>query len=548
MKNSVLTGLVTGIFVFTFNAVYAQQWDVWVGDSITTYSTPKGVIWTLKKEGDSLLVGGTFSHIGQQSINSMAVWNGNTWNGIGNGLPSALPSGYGAAIQAFGRFTNQLYAAGDINGWLLPIKAICKFDDPDWLILDTSNINGEVHTIIEYDSLLFVGGGFSIYPTTPYIENIATYNDSGWEYVGWPGRPRDFCIYNGDLYAGTWYYGIRKWEGGTNWSIPFGGVWGSVECAIVDTFNNFLYISGTFQSVGGGSSGSSSSLLTRNVAMWDGRNWNAFGNELYGTVEEIEIYQSQLFAAGYFQVNQITGDTLNFIACWNGQHWVSLENGTNNSVNSLEIYRDTLFVGGHFDTISNQKCYGLAKWYMPPDTDCTYLQPRAFVLDDTLTLWQGHAGAQFYNNNAYADSWYWDFGDGFYSTEKDPLHDYTDTGIYNVSVTVSHNGCTKTATNTVLVEINTGTEQSEKWDYGFKIYPNPTSDEIIVECNMPQNVKGEIKTFNNYGSVRGTFPLQYGQNKIQIKSDEIPTGISLCGLNIEGKQVLIEKVVKLIND
>ncbi len=101
-----------------------------------------------------------------------------------------------------------------------------------------------------------------------------------------------------------------------------------------------------------------------------------------------------------------------------------------------------------------------------------------------------------------------------------------------------YSNCYKTS---VSEEIN---NDLTEWDYNFKVYPNPTTGDIIVECNMPSNLIGEIKTFNSYGFVRGTFSLHSGQNKLVIKSEEIPTGISLCGLYIEGKQVLIKKVVK----
>ncbi|ETA69016.1 PDK repeat-containing protein [Methanolobus tindarius DSM 2278] len=44
----------------------------------------------------------------------------------------------------------------------------------------------------------------------------------------------------------------------------------------------------------------------------------------------------------------------------------------------------------------------------------------------------------FYENSGYADSWYWNFGDGNTSTEQNPIHTYSNAGTYNVEVNVSN--------------------------------------------------------------------------------------------------------------
>lgn len=51
-------------------------------------------------------------------------------------------------------------------------------------------------------------------------------------------------------------------------------------------------------------------------------------------------------------------------------------------------------------------------------------------------------------------SWYWDFGDGEYSTEKEPLHTYKSPGIYSVHLTVksSFNTHTEYKANYIIVE------------------------------------------------------------------------------------------------
>jgi len=48
-------------------------------------------------------------------------------------------------------------------------------------------------------------------------------------------------------------------------------------------------------------------------------------------------------------------------------------------------------------------------------------------------------------------TWSWDFGDGATSTERNPAHTYTDSGIYTVSLTVTGPGGTDTEAKTDFI-------------------------------------------------------------------------------------------------
>jgi PKD repeat protein len=69
-----------------------------------------------------------------------------------------------------------------------------------------------------------------------------------------------------------------------------------------------------------------------------------------------------------------------------------------------------------------------------PVADFSYEStPPANVQDGTVT---------FTNLTIYGDTYYWDFGDGFFSTEKDPVHRYDINGPITVSLLVSNSaGC-----------------------------------------------------------------------------------------------------------
>jgi gliding motility-associated-like protein len=57
-------------------------------------------------------------------------------------------------------------------------------------------------------------------------------------------------------------------------------------------------------------------------------------------------------------------------------------------------------------------------------------------------------------SSARKTSWLWNFGDGTTSTQQNPLHNYTTTGLYNVTLTVGTEfGCTESVTRTGFIRV-----------------------------------------------------------------------------------------------
>lgn len=54
-----------------------------------------------------------------------------------------------------------------------------------------------------------------------------------------------------------------------------------------------------------------------------------------------------------------------------------------------------------------------------------------------------------------ATAWVWDFGDGFTSTQQNPTHIYTSTGLFTVSLTITNsNGCVQTESRNAYVQVS----------------------------------------------------------------------------------------------
>ncbi len=78
---------------------------------------------------------------------------------------------------------------------------------------------------------------------------------------------------------------------------------------------------------------------------------------------------------------------------------------------------------------------------------------------------------QSYDNNGYITSWYWDFGDGNFSSFQHPTHSYEHSNIYEVSLTITNNnGQVDTETKTIMVNLLEVNDINQSlFDHGFPI-------------------------------------------------------------------------------
>ena len=296
---------------------------------------------------------------------------------------------------------------------------------------------------------------------------------------------------------------------------------------VVDTINNFLYVS----------SQEYSTDTTSGLKRWDGYNWDDLhipGTNFYPF--KLCMYHKELFASLFFNIDTI-------LMHYDGNSWYNIP-GLNETVFDMCVYNDDLYIAGPFTMAGTDSVNGIVALHVEPPTGCNWLIPRVFANSDTFYLGGGNANVQFYNNNAYVQTWQWDFGDSGTDNVKDPLHSYTAAGTYTATVTVTDSGCVKTAQKIITILNGSGLEEYTKENLGFKLYPNPTTGGITVECKLPVNNTSELRAFSTYGSLQDTYPLQPGYNKVEIPAGKWDSGVSIVGLYVNGKQVLMEKVVK----
>lgn len=135
----------------------------------------------------------------------------------------------------------------------------------------------------------------------------------------------------------------------------------------------------------------------------------------------------------------------------------------------------------------------------------------------------------------------WDFGDGQYSLEAEPVHIYGKSGTYNVKLeVVDENGCDEVipAAEPVIVQSVTNVEEAGLAFFRAVASPNPFLNVIRLEVNSASQGKFKLRLRDAYGRLiwRDKVNLNSGDNELTLDTDltALPDGIYI--LEVEGKK------------
>lgn len=233
-----------------------------------------------------------------------------------------------------------------------------------------SNIGAPIiYAAAYFNNTIFVGGYFSTQNVFENeVKNLAMLNGSNWISVGRgvAGTVSSLLTVNNVLWIGGSFtesadpatfgnavplLALAAWNGTTLYSpapVLTNGVGGTPSIKAMALVNgNTVIIGGSFQSAG--------SVLVRNIAAWDGNNWNALGAGVDSLVTCLLVFQNTIVVGGTFAY---AGNIIaNNIALYdmNIGRWRSLSGtygtGVNGAVTALAIDQDlnSLFIAGSFN-------------------------------------------------------------------------------------------------------------------------------------------------------------------------------------------------------
>ncbi len=327
-------------------------------------------VHALAETGEGLIAGGKFTSAGGNPANRIARWNGTLWSPLGAGMTQTTTAS--SAVYALLRHENRLYAGGSFSvAGGRPANSIAAWDGTSWEPLgDGITLNPAVRTLAIDNNFLYAGGQFGRAGGSP-AEGIARWNGASWSAldVGVQGSLNTavyaLAVTGGAVYAGgafsvvgDYYAGpaairavcIAKWRNEAWSAFESRGVDSGIDAMALG--DRKLYVAGGFTKAGG--------VDARYIAQWDGRRWSPLGSGLDGGAAKLLPHKGGLYAGGGFRT--AGGIPVNRIAYWNGSEWSALGSGMDFPVHDMLIRDTELFASGAFTLAGGVSASRIARW------------------------------------------------------------------------------------------------------------------------------------------------------------------------------------------
>jgi hypothetical protein len=293
-----------------------------------------GDVQALAVSGSNLFVGGSFSQVcgntacnsGNLTVNNIAQWNGSDWSALGSGVDNPIN-----ALVVSG---NNLYAGGAFdavcgnaacNSGNLIVNYVALWSGNNWFALG-NGVKGAVLALAMSGTDLYVGGIFSQVCSSAIctsgnltVNHIALWSSNNWFVLdnGVNGFGVQALAVNGSsLYVGGFFDAVcgnaacnsgnltvnnlARWDG-IAWSALGNGVNSFGVQALAVSGNN-LYVGGTFTQACGNAACNNGNLTVNNIAQWNGTAsaWSALGSGLDNAVWALAVSERNLYVAGNF--------------------------------------------------------------------------------------------------------------------------------------------------------------------------------------------------------------------------------------------------------
>jgi hypothetical protein len=334
-----------------------------------------GAITTFCSVGDTLYLGGPFSHIGGISVMGIAKFDGVGFSDLAGGLAGGQ---YGPRAMAITPIDGALYVGGSfLYAGGQPAGNLAKWTGSGWEVIETGMREWAITSLCQFDGGLLLGGNFWRDAGQPH-NFLARFDGSDFHSMGFGdgigGPIASLTVYNGKLVVGGGFdrldgninaASVAFWDGfGYSWPEPplvkGNGTYPPWITAFCE-FQGDLIVAGDFTSAGVKS-------LNR-IARWDGSSWHPLGSGVSGgdwvQVSAVAVHEGYLVVGGIFEY--AGGLPVNNIALWDGQYWEPMGGGilsdsSGAPVAAITSHQGSIFVGGTFSAAGGVPSKNLARW------------------------------------------------------------------------------------------------------------------------------------------------------------------------------------------
>ncbi len=168
------------------------------------------------------------------------------------------------------------------------------------------------------------------------------------------------------------------------------------------------------------------------------------------------------------------------------------------------------------------------KLYLP-------IPEASFTMSDTII--STFEGDTLFLATSSTNSLSWDFGNEESSTKQNPFVVYSDTGKYDITLTVTNEFCSNAETKQVGVFYYDplGVENALSEKFGLQIFPNPATDKFTISFTSTNFGSVQIQLFSLIGQlIQEKSISQFQSNSVEISTQNLDSGLYLLRLEIDG--------------
>ncbi len=305
-------------------------------------------------EEGALYAGGQFAKAGGEIATSIAQWDGKGWQPVGRGV--GIDSAY-SYVSSLAVVDDALYAGGgmaSIGG--KKVAGLAVWQRQRWTGVGDGlrdSYDGVLALHPDGAGGLYAGGSFTGTDEL-FSPNLAHWTGDEWEALG---QGLGYGSTSGRVEALGQGLGHGSTSGrveALGQGLGHGSTSGRVEALVVDA-DGLVYAGGSFDSAAG--------KPVQNIAVWDGRQWDALDEGVNGSVLALAAYGSKIYVGGSF--TKAGGTGARYIAQYDRVtgRWSSLESGVNGYVRALAVTADgTLYVAGDFTAAGASTASYVGQW------------------------------------------------------------------------------------------------------------------------------------------------------------------------------------------
>ena len=145
------------------------------------------------------------------------------------------------------------------------------------------------------------------------------------------------------------------------------------------------------------------------------------------------------------------------------------------------------------------------------------------------------------NSDYEPTDWHWNFGDGNTSTERHPLHSFSQDGIYEICLTVSNAHGSDTHCDT----FNVGTTSigAERIAIEVGVYPNPMQNDLFIDLKDYYPKEARVLLYDLQGRQVKEQRVYHGSNYVYVGN--LAAGMYVYKVEDGGVEIKVGKVTKI---